>query len=182
MAVADGRALDRAMYQPSAGQWHRANEGTYLEAEDLCGCEQCANDRANPIAPSCSVCLAGAVMAGALAVDFTTDFSPGKSNFPNTENALRALDSVRCGDFYYAYSQLNLKERYGVTFRRQFLDWGKPENRNFGSWDEFEPHLDSVETFAVKLQEFEDRDPADDPPIDERDICSCGDPDCSAGM
>ena len=28
VAVADGRALDRAMYRPSSGLWHSANKGT----------------------------------------------------------------------------------------------------------------------------------------------------------
>ena len=128
------------------------------------------------------MCLAGAVMAGSLAVDFTTDFSPSRAGNQNTENALCALDDVRCGDFFGAYSTLELMERYAVKHRRQFMEWGRPEDRNFSGWEEFEPHLASVETFAEKLQAFEDRYPADDPPIDESEVCSCGDPDCNADL
>ena len=150
VAVADGRALNRALYRPLSSQWH-----SYKGATD-CGCADCQAGEAGQ--PVCNVCLAGAVIAGSLNVEFESTFGPSKAidTFgAETARAIRALDYVRCGDYYYAYENAGLAIDFEVS-RASLREIAQPEQGSFKGWEQFEEHLDSIEAIAEQLQAFED--------------------------
>ena len=62
---------------------------------------------------------------------------------------------MRCGDYYWAYSQLGLLNFFEVS-RSSFGSIAAPEQGSFRGWEQFEQHLDSIEAIAEQLQAFED--------------------------
>ena len=134
VAIADAGKLDEEIYRPDAATWHVPWRHY---------------DRALADPRRCSVCLAGAVIAGHLGGTPDRDLTPGNYE-DETYGALYALDKVRRGDWAGACSSLNQERRadeVGVL--------GIPVERDFHGWDEFRAHLRSLENCAKALASFE---------------------------
>ena len=130
LAVKDARSLDPETYQPYASFWHYPHD----------------NGR-------CSVCLAGAVIAGTLNVDPELDRTP--SDFDDdTECKLHALEHVRFGsiveaiqtrDVYYSIAEQAAKDIHNEV--------GSCEHTQFVSWEEFEQFLQWCSDTSSALRE-----------------------------
>lgn len=65
---------------------------------------------------TCLVCMAGAVMANTMKLDYTKYAHP--ISFPDeTRQKLFAINSLRCGDVVEALVILGLKMKYGLCFK-----------------------------------------------------------------
>lgn len=132
MAAEDARKLDRGRYEPASGEWHM------------------------PGTEKCFVCDAGAVVAiryGYAPNEAVTDPSQ-VSDYAETR--LQAINSARAGSFAEAYEYL------GQDPRSQHVEsWLSekpmlmPSHPSFNGWDEFEKHLDSLQSVADVLDRFE---------------------------
>lgn len=83
----DMRSLDRNRYLPHSGDWHHP----YFKGESR----------------FCTVCYAGAVMAGTLNADWTQRFTPGEMTKAgiisrNDSRKLLSIDSLRVGNVGFA--------------------------------------------------------------------------------
>ena len=128
--IGDARSLDPNTYRPRSKEWHTATEEG-----------------------PCEICLAGSLIAG------TFNVSPNRTMFPymftaDTERKLEALDYMRLGKWALAY-----KTFYGrrpappIEERLTFLPL--PHNSSFNGWQEFQSHLDSLESIIPDLQVIE---------------------------
>lgn len=88
VALADLAAAERnPLYRVSMDTWHVPQDGV------------------------CSVCMAGAVMAGTLGMNPDRHLSPGDAEVlgPDLEAKLQSLDDLRCGDLGEALSNLGME-------------------------------------------------------------------------
>ena len=139
VAIKDARGLDRTIYYPRYDRWH------------------CPNGRT----PQCSVCLAGAVVAGTLKAPATTalggEYLEIDPYTAGEEKALVALDHVRLGEWAIAYNMLEQFHRAAKV--EDYVD-DAPCRSQFLTWSQFLDHLWSLEFFVEKLEKFEDEVPA----------------------
>ena len=129
-AIADARALDPSLYHPKSRQWH---------AKTLDG--------------PCEICLAGSLIA------VTFKSAADRQRFPwsfdkDVENKLFGLDSMRCGHWTSAFRFIY---GFGPTSEidQRLYALGRPDYMDFDGWDEFHPHLDSLEAILPALREIE---------------------------
>lgn len=130
LAVADARRIDRNDYLPSFGDWHTPTDDGL-----------------------CAICLAGSVLAGTLGA------SPHSQAMPFLKNnayfrKLEALDSSRCGKWIEAFCFMHRKPPTGIT-RTRLHSLPAPSNALFQGWEQFDAHLDSIETFIPLIREIE---------------------------
>ena len=129
VAVQDARALDRNTYWPDYSYYHEAH----------------------PKAGGCTVCDAGAVMAGTLGLDLATSAIP--ADFPDSvKRKLLALDLARQGGYSEAIDLI--MDLDGENGHEDLRDEGFEESpyHEYEDWDEFECHLQHMEDIARRLE------------------------------
>ena len=124
VAIAAARNLDRKIYNPYWGDWHAADLQTNR----------------------CTVCFAGAMIAGVLGRAPTETLTPGILS-SETTNKLHALDHFRAGEFVEALISLGTPE----DLARAALSVPIPLWGHFDSWQEFDKFLDEMTILAGYL-------------------------------
>ncbi|MCY4587939.1 MAG: hypothetical protein OXB98_18040 [Bryobacterales bacterium] len=131
VAVKDARKLDRSIYLPYYNDWHDADSSHNL----------------------CLVCLAGSVIAGSLEIA-PSDTVSSMTFDRRTEELLDAIDYMRCGLWHKAFELI-----YHRTPSLQVLDnlqaLSEPSFSTFDSWEDFDVHLDSLESMLPQLQSID---------------------------
>ena len=128
LAVKDARKLDRRTYRPDSTVFH-------VPFPD-------------PDGHMCSVCDAGAVIAGTLNIRTGINVAPFSFNFP-ISNKLEALDRARRGGYGVAL------EWMGVTYNPRLIrDIERSPYRMYETWEEFDKHLVHMEGVAQRLKEL----------------------------
>lgn len=132
MAVEDAGKLDREIYLPSGGDWHKP------------GCS------------SCLVCDAGAVIAARYGLARRESvWDPSAFGSP-ADVRLLAIDAVRVGNYTDAYDFMDQPERAGRVYG-WMVEHGHrpPAQTDFVGWEPFEQHLRSLSRVADALDQFE---------------------------
>ena len=134
VAISDMEQLDPIAYRFNHEHWHRpSDDKTY-----------------------CTVCFAGAVMAGTLQADRGKQYIPESYGYGSVSDALHALDSLRYGSFYEALKFLSislydLSEKQRQTIYRlecaPDCEWAKFRDRQ-----EAELFLAHIRTVADELE------------------------------
>lgn len=133
LAIKDARGLDRELYTPDYGEWH-----TYSYLDE-----------------SCSICLAGAVIAGSLRM------SPRRNTHPDhfshaTGHCLLALEDVRMGNIGRAIARVRRGEKYTkeheIDIQNRILHICGNSHQFFVSWKGFEDFLNWCEKVAKELR------------------------------
>ena len=132
-AVADARGLDRKRYNPCSDEWH---DGIAVD--------------------QCQVCLAGAFIAGTLEFQPSFDIRPSMFTHPMHDKLL-ALDAMRSGDWEFAFLKFYSCRPRPDTLDA-LLDLPDPDDSDFYSWEEFDHHLNSLESIIPELRRIEERD------------------------
>ena len=126
-AIEDARSLDRSIYFPNYDDWHDPSESKY-----------------------CMVCLAGCIIAGQLQVQ-PSDRITSMSFDQDTESLLDALDNMRCGSWSDAFVLIHgFNPPFTIIDRLHALP--TPLYSQFYDWDEFERHLDSLQSTLPDLR------------------------------
>ena len=92
VAIMDARTLNRTMYSPQWARYHEPNRG----------------------GGPCWVCFAGAAMAGSLGVAHNEHVRP--EDLGANKDQLRALDSMRDGEWREAFAQLGIPPDFGASW------------------------------------------------------------------
>ena len=129
-AIADARSLDPDTYMPFCLNWHDVNSLNV-----------------------CEVCLAGSVIAVSLKNSPTMTITP-ESFSPNTENKLRAIDSMRGGNWLLAFGFVYGQCPEEIADRLRILP--KPKHADFIGWDRLHAHLDSLESILPELRQVDE--------------------------
>ena len=130
LAVADARSINRNHYIPSYGDWHTPKEHGL-----------------------CAICLAGGVLAGTLSVSPRSEAMPFLLNNAYFRK-LEALNSSRCGEWIDAFHHMHRIWPAGIT-RARLKSLPPPSNPLFHGWDQFDAHLESIETFIPLIRNIE---------------------------
>ena len=127
VAIMDARTLNRTMYSPQWARYHEPNRG----------------------GGPCWVCFAGAAMAGSLGVAHDKHVRP--EDLGANKDQLRALDSMRDGEWREAFAQLGIPPDlvpHGLS-----RGSSRGSHRLFHSWGEFDRHLAWQEAHNVPVLE-----------------------------
>ena len=131
VAVNDARKLDRKKYWPYYASYHYAH----------------------PKHGGCSVCDAGAVMAGTLRLDHATTAEP--TDFPDSvQRKLLALDLARQGDYSSAIELIMDRDCENSHEALNEEDFEDSPYKDYEDWDEFECHLQHMEDIARQLKDL----------------------------
>ena len=129
-AINDARRLDPNSYRPRSSEWHTATEEG-----------------------PCEICLAGSLIAGTFNSSPNTNMKPWMFS-AETEVKLEALDAMRRGSWLQAFLSLyDRRPARAIQERLCFLPL--PSCIDFNGWDEFNAHLDSLESIIPDLREIE---------------------------
>ena len=131
VAIADARALDHKRYLPDSGAWHRLD----------------------PATGRCHVCLAGACIAGTLAVAPGCEYSAHDFESSATRLGLYALDYLRRGHLEDALLALRRPGRSEAIARIDgAIVRAVGASSRFGSWIDFNGHLARLDKLADELE------------------------------
>ena len=128
VAVKDARKLDRDKYCPYHLSWHE------MFGEEL----------------TCSICDAGAVMAGTLQVERDVTKEPDDFN-ESVNSKLCALDQARHGYYYAALDSLGIDCEVHLE---EIEDLKPSPFYSYTNWEEFDKHLNHIEGIAQQLKEL----------------------------
>ena len=133
LAINDARQLDRTLYHPHCRFWHGYNTDF--------------RDR-------CVVCLAGSIISQSFKTDRNICTSP--SDYPIEINRkLSAINLCRIGDFLSAfqtfYNRVPAQDEQWDRLNRLAV----PRHYDFIGWEQFDAHLDSIESIIPLLREIE---------------------------
>ena len=135
-AVKDSRSLNRDVYSPAFGAWHRYS----IEKS------------------KCFICFAGAVIAGSLGGNFKNDAFP--VNFPKEKKRLVALDYFRRGMFSVVWWRVGMDELGTETGSDNSqkclkeLQTIKSSVFAFESWEEYDTFLEDMEKAADVFEKY----------------------------
>ena len=145
LAVKDARGLDRRTYIP--------NYTTYYDWFGGSG---------DPYPAECSLCFAGAVIAGTLNAPHGDDESVVMTPLQydsDTAKKLRALDCFRSEDYYNAFRLLGLDHNKDVDYKLYRMRAEQSQRRDmtmsvnlFYGWDEFDAFLSDMDKAADILE------------------------------
>ena len=130
-ALNDARSLDRYRYMPNWEQWHNST-----------------------IRSSCEVCLAGSIIARSFRMPPENDIHPVLFS-DLTFQKLEAVESMRSGDWWHAFVCVYDGPPNDAA-EKLILSLDAPRKGDFSGWDEFETHLESLQSFIPKLRAIDE--------------------------
>ena len=128
-AIADARSLNPDIYIPNSFKWHTTNNNG-----------------------DCFFCLAGSLIARTLnnGSTFPTTLFPEHFSL-DTDHKLRAVDAMRLGEWFEAFSLLYINDPCPQAFKL-LSELPVPLYRNFEGWGSLHAHLSSLEKLLPQLR------------------------------